>query len=246
MAMGAAESGGLGYVPAMQGTVLLIDDEPALVEAVAFSLRQQGLLTRAAHTGGEGLRLARHEPLPDLILLDLMLPDLSGTEICRRLRADPQTSGIPIIMLTARADEIHRVNGFEVGADDYVTKPFSGRELLLRVRAVLRRTTSSTEPPAVQRFGGLSLDFEGHRVWWHEEPLTLTALEFRLLRTLCEREGRVQSRFQLLEEIWGGDATVSERTVDTQVKRLRVKLGEAGGLIRTIRGVGYRFDSAPE
>ncbi len=229
----------------MQGTVLLIDDEPDLVEAVAFSLRQEGLRTRSAHTGREGLRLARLAPAPDLILLDLMLPDLPGTEICRRLRADPQTAGVPIIMLTARAEEIDRVLGFEVGADDYVTKPFSTRELLLRVRAVLRRSTTPAEARSVEVFGQLSLDAEGHRVWWREELLTLTALEFRLLLLLCHREGRVQTRHELLREIWGSDAGVSERSVDTQVKRLRVRLGEAGGLIHTVRGVGYRFDSRP-
>lgn len=149
---------------------------------------------------------------------------------------------MPVVMLTAKGQEFDRVVGFEVGADDYVTKPFSTRELLLRVRAVLRRTASEEPPPELTRHGHLTLDVGGHRVWWKEQQLELTALEFRLLRALVVRKGRVQSRLQLLEEVWGEDAGVSERTVDTQVKRLRVKLGPAGDTIRTLRGVGYCFD----
>ena len=226
----------------MDALVLLIDDESDLVDALEFSLRREGFRIRTAFTAGDGLRAARQEPLPDLVLLDLMLPDLAGTEVCRRLRADARTARIPVLMLTARGDEIDKVVGFEVGADDYVTKPFSTRELLLRVRAVLRRTAQEGEVPELTHFGGLTLDVQGHRVWWHEEPLSLTALEFRLLLTLVERKGRVQTRSQLLEEVWGSEAGVSERTVDTQVKRLRVKLGGAGDCIRTQRGVGYCFD----
>jgi two-component system, OmpR family, phosphate regulon response regulator PhoB len=176
-----------------------------------------------------------------LVLLDLMLPDLSGTAVCRQLRASERTKTVPVIMLTARGDELDRVVGFEVGADDYVTKPFSVRELMLRVRAILRRLGApSEESPRLQN-GELELDVASHRVWVRGEEVRLTALEFRLLSTMLSRAGRVQTRDTLLSDVWGMHAGLTTRTVDTHVTRLRKKLGEVGNYIETLRGVGYRF-----
>jgi two-component system phosphate regulon response regulator PhoB len=176
-----------------------------------------------------------------------MLPDISGTDVCRRLRLSEKTRAVPVLMLTARTDEIDRVVGFEVGADDYVVKPFSTRELLLRVKAILRRM-QPVEPTAEgeRSFGRLRLDAAAHRVWVDGEEVTLTALEFRLLSTFLARKGRVQTRDMLLSDVWGIEADITTRTVDTHVKRLREKLGPAGVYVETIRGVGYRFRSRPE
>jgi two-component system phosphate regulon response regulator PhoB len=198
-------------------------------------------------TGREALQLARMTPHPDLVLLDLMLPDLTGGDVCRQLKADAETRDIPVIMVTAKGEEIDRVVGFEVGADDYVVKPFSVRELLLRVRAVLRRTQTSHPLSETDElvFGRLRIDRAGHRCWVDGNEITPTALEFKLLITLLERRGRVQTRDVLLADVWGIEADVTTRTVDTHVKRLRQKLGPAGQYIETLRGVGYRFVSQP-
>lgn len=225
----------------MADLILVIDDEKDLASTLAFNLQQQGYETRVAHSGAEGLREATRVPAPALVVLDLMLPDLTGTEVCRRLRSQPETNDLPIVMLTARADEIDRVVGLELGADDYVTKPFSVRELMLRIRAVLRRRSTSGLEPSVVGVGLVRVDPAGHRVWVGEEELALTALEFKLLSTLMQRRGRVQSREQLLEDVWHVRPDVNSRTVDTHVRRLRSKLGVAGIYIETIRGVGYRF-----
>jgi two-component system phosphate regulon response regulator PhoB len=180
--------------------------------------------------------------VPDLLVLDVMLPDISGLEVCRRLRRSPQTIRLPVIMLTARSDEVDRVVGFEVGADDYVPKPFSPRELVLRVDAILRRTTrtEALEGPQVIVLGDLVIDVPAHRVEVQGQEVPLTALEFRLLLDLASRAGRVQSRDALLERVWGYSPNVETRTVDTHVKRLREKLGAAAAQIETVRGVGYR------
>ncbi|MBA3395093.1 MAG: response regulator transcription factor [Deltaproteobacteria bacterium] len=228
--------------------VLVIEDEVDLATTVEYNLRAEGYQVRLAHTGRDGLASANAEPLPDLIVLDLMLPDLSGTEICRRLRDQERTRSIPVIMCTAKGEEIDRVVGFEVGADDYVVKPFSVRELMLRIRALLRRADSSRregEPPLL-RFGRLKIDHDAHRAWIDDTELTLTALEFRLLHAFVSRRGRVQTRDTLLADVWGIEAEVTTRTVDTHVKRLREKLGEAGTYIETLRGVGYRFKDQPD
>jgi two-component system phosphate regulon response regulator PhoB len=176
-----------------------------------------------------------------------MLPDLSGVEVCRRLRADPRTAAVPVLMLTARTEEHDRVVGFEAGADDYVCKPFSVRELLLRVQAILRRSAAGGGPPAApdtrHRIGKLEVDEGAHRVRVEGTEVHLTALEFRLLLTLLLRRGRVQGRDGLLSEVWGDDVHVTPRTVDTHVKRLREKLGAAGDYLQTVRGIGYRFDA---
>lgn len=225
----------------MPDLILVIDDEQDLVSTLEFNLQQEGYETRSAYAGSEGLREAIRSPMPALVLLDLMLPDLSGTEVCRRLRSQPETRELPIVMLTARADEIDRVVGLELGADDYVTKPFSIRELMLRIRAVLRRRSGAQVDTPVVGIGLVRVDPDGHRVWVGDEELALTALEFKLLSTLMQRRGRVQSREQLLEDVWHVRPDVNSRTVDTHVRRLRSKLGVAGIYIETIRGVGYRF-----
>ena len=176
-----------------------------------------------------------------------MLPDGSGLTLCRDIKSDDKTKHIPVILLTAKADEVDRVIGFELGADDYVTKPFSVRELILRVKAILKRGTSeSTKDDADEFiFGELKLNLDAHQVFIHDNEIAFTALEFRLLKHLIDRRGRVQSRDQLLEEVWGYSAEVTTRTVDTHIKRLREKLGSTGEYIQTIRGVGYRFSKTP-
>ncbi len=237
----------------MPDTILIIEDEPDLVDILAFNLEKDGFATRSALTGQAGLDAAAIDPKPDLVLLDLMLPDMPGTEVCRRLRAQDRMKNVPVIMLTARDAEVDRVVGFEVGADDYVTKPFSVRELLLRVRAVLRRVGSgaSGDPQdesveGLLEHGRLRIHTQGHRVWVDGLQIRLTALEFRLLTTLLDRAGRVQTRDTLLADVWGMQSGLTTRTVDTHVTRLRKKLGAAGEYVETLRGVGYRFRDRSE
>jgi two-component system phosphate regulon response regulator PhoB len=220
--------------------ILVVDDEPDLLELVRVNLTQAGYEVETAEHGGEALEQVRRRH-PELVVLDLMLPDVSGTEVCRRLRSDPDTEGIPIIMLTARADEVDRVVGLELGADDYVTKPFSPRELTLRVAAVLRRQGRAPAAKNSLAHGAVRLDPDRHRCFVDGEEVDLTAKEFSLLQGLMQRPGRVLTREQLLDEVWGSDITVTTRTIDTHLKRLREKLGEASELIETVRGVGYRF-----
>lgn len=224
------------------GLILIVDDERDLVDTLRYNFEQEGFETRSAHDGQTALNSAFQTPRPDVILLDLMLPDISGTEVCKTLRGDPRTKHIPVVMVTAKSDEIDRVVGFELGADDYVTKPFSVRELLLRVRALLRRTQTSEEgSKSSLQFLDLRIDLTAHRAWVADREILLTALEFKLLRCLMERQGEVQSRKELLGRVWGIQADVTTRTVDTHVKRLRHKLGPASDYIETLRGVGYRF-----
>jgi two-component system phosphate regulon response regulator PhoB len=225
--------------------VLICDDEADLAALVEFNLREAGFEVEVALTGESALRLARGNR-PDLVLLDVMLPDVSGAEICRRLKGDPITSGVPVMMLTARSEEPDRVRGFEAGADDYVTKPFSVRELVLRVKAVLRRQ-GPTAPTVSVEAGKLRLDLSAHRAWVEGREVTLTALEFRLLHFLLLQRGRVQSREVLLRDVWGLSSLLETRTVDTHIMRLREKLGPARDQLETVRGVGYRLgaDVAP-
>jgi two-component system phosphate regulon response regulator PhoB len=225
--------------------ILVIEDEPDIQQILDYNLREKGHKVFIAGKGEEGLRLAR-EKRPDLVLLDLMLPDIPGTEVCKTLKSDPLTRNTQVVMLTAKGEEIDRVVGFELGADDYVVKPFSVRELLLRVQAILRRSQGEQEAVPGIQFGTLRVDREAHRVWANETELELTALEFKLLVTLYDRKNRVQTRAALLSDVWGIDADITTRTVDTHVKRLREKLGEAGAYIETVRGVGYRFADNPE
>tara|TARA_B100000405_G_C16645971_1_gene396694 strand:+ start:31 stop:738 length:708 start_codon:yes stop_codon:yes gene_type:complete len=226
----------------MSALVLIIEDEPDLVSMLEYNLKKEGYQTRSALTGEDGLNLAGQEPTPDLILLDLMLPDISGTEVCRKLRNSALTEHVPILMVTAKGEEIDRIVGFEVGADDYVVKPYSVRELMLRVRARLKRGNAApAESKSQIKFGVLVFDAEAHRVWVDDVEVLLTALEFKLLDTLLTRKGRVQSRDRLLDDVWGYEVAITTRTVDTHVKRLREKLGSAGEYIETVRGVGYRM-----
>ena len=224
----------------MAKRILVVDDEPDILELTRFSLSQEGFQVETAASGDEAMASIRRSR-PDLVVLDLMLPDRPGTEICRAIRATPDLSTIPVIMLTARSDEVDRVVGFELGADDYVTKPFSPRELSRRVKAVLRRGATAESDPEHLEHRGLRLDIDRHRCVYRDKELTLTAKEFGLLAALMRRPGRVQTRERLLEEVWGEGIAVTHRTVDTHMKRLREKLGEAGDLIDTVRGVGYRF-----
>jgi two-component system phosphate regulon response regulator PhoB len=218
--------------------ILVVEDEQDLREVLDYNLTQAGHRVRAAASGAEALRVGP-EFKPELVLLDLMLPDVFGTEVCRALRKDPQLRDTRIIMVTAKSEEIDRVVGFELGADDYVAKPFSVRELLLRVQAVLRRS----QPMEVQvlEVGPIRVDRVAHRVTVNGQEIQLTSLEFKLLVTLLERKNRVQTRGTLLTDVWGFVAEIESRTVDTHVKRLREKLGEAGYVIETVRGVGYRL-----
>lgn len=218
----------------------MVDDEPDLLELVRFNLSQAGFSVETAASGRDALAKLRRSP-PDLLVLDLMLPDVSGNDICRQVRADPQLADLPILMLTAKGEEVDRVVGFEIGADDYVPKPFSPRELTLRVRAVMRRRAAAPAGGAHLEHGVLRIDTDRHRCFVEGQEIELTAKEFRLLSTLMSRPGRVLTRERLLDEVWGSEITVTTRTIDTHLKRLREKLGPAGDLIETVRGVGYRF-----
>jgi two-component system phosphate regulon response regulator PhoB len=222
-------------------TVLIIEDEKDLAELVAFHLEKEGFRALIAGDGVSGLNEARSAK-PDLILLDLMLPGMMGTEVCRLLKGSEQTAGIPVIMLTAKGEEIDRVVGFEVGADDYVVKPFSTRELMLRVRAVLRRGGEQAPKATSIVLGELEIDTERHLVRVSGEEVQLTSTEYKLLMNLAERIGRVQSRELLLQNVWGYNYFGDTRTVDTHLTRLRTKLGAAGELIKTVRGFGYKME----
>jgi two-component system phosphate regulon response regulator PhoB len=225
--------------------ILIVEDEKDLQDVLAYNLRQAGHTPVLAADAREALAAVAAQP-PDLVLLDLMLPDMSGTDVCRTLKSDPNTRDVPVVMVTAKGEEIDRVVGFELGADDYVVKPYSVRELLLRLNAILRRRGGNHEGAGVATFGKLRIDRDGHRVWVDGDEVALTALELRLLCTLYDRRGRVQSRAALLDEVWRMSGEVNTRTVDTHVKRLREKLGNAGSYLETVRGVGYRFASSPD
>lgn len=224
--------------------ILVIEDESGLQQVLDYNLRREGHEVVLAASGTEGLRIAG-EARPDLILLDWMLPDRSGAEVCRQLKSTRSTSGIPVIFVTARADEVDRIVGFEVGAADYIVKPFSIRELLLRVQAVLRRRRDPAMPARTVAFGCLSLDENAHRIWIDDQEIELTLIEWKLLLALYNSRDRVQTRGALLDGVWGMDVSVTTRTVDTHVKRLRDKLQRAGDYIETVRGIGYRFATAP-
>ncbi len=224
----------------MPESILIVDDEQDVLDLLAYHLQRAGFKVLTARDGAVALQKAR-DHVPALVVLDLMLPEVEGTEVCKRLRAEPKTARIPILMLTAKAEEVDRVLGLELGADDYVTKPFSPREVVLRVRSILRRAQGETEPAEVLKFGDIVVDSAKHEVTVKNKPVELTATEFKLLVTLMERRGRVQSRDRLLNDVWGYEGDVDTRTVDTHVRRLREKLDKAADCIETIRGVGYRF-----
>ena len=220
--------------------ILVVDDEPDAVELIEFNLKGAGNEVVTAADGNEALKKARAS-LPDLIVLDLMLPEVDGLEVCKILRRDPATSAIPVIMLTAKAAEIDRVLGLELGADDYITKPFSPRELVLRVKNLLKRGQNDEEKKDRYQVGDLSIDVPRHLVAVQGKRVELTATEFKLLTVLAQRRGRVQSREQLLHDVWEYDNLIDTRTVDTHMRRLREKLGLAAKYLDTVRGVGYRF-----
>jgi two-component system phosphate regulon response regulator PhoB len=224
----------------VKSKILVVDDEPEAVELVEFNLKQAGFVVITAADGAEALNKARATS-PNLIVLDLMLPEISGLEVCKMLRRDPATAGVPIVMLTAKAAEIDRVLGLELGADDYITKPFSPRELVLRIQKLLLRGQAVTESQETLRFGDLLIDGPRHIVSWRGKSVELTATEFKLLTVLAQRRGRVQSREQLLRDVWEYNNLVDTRTVDTHMRRLREKLGLAAKFLDTVRGVGYRF-----
>lgn len=226
----------------MATRVLVVEDEPDIRDLVAFHLEREGFQVRSAKSGTDALRQAK-TALPDLIVLDLMLPGLDGLEVCRRLRQETSTASIPVIMLTAKGEEVDRVVGLEVGADDYVTKPFSPKELVARVKAVLRRVRPA-EAPSLFSAGGLRVDFGKRQVAVDGAPVALTPKEFDLLRALIEARGRVLSRETLLDRVWGyaRASEIESRTVDVHVRRLRQKLGAEGRRIVTAKSVGYRFE----
>ena len=230
----------------MSQKILLIEDEPDIRKTLEYNIAREGYDVITAPSLSEG-RNHLNSSTFSLILLDLMLPDGSGLDLCREIKSDKEKVATPIIILTAKDDEVDKVVGFELGADDYVTKPFSVRELILRIKAVLKRGERKQENLEVQRqFGDLLIDVDSHEVFVNDQSITLTALEFKLLRQLVDRRGRVQSRDQLLSDVWGYSADVTTRTVDTHIKRLREKLGSMGKYVQTIRGVGYKFTRTPE
>ena len=224
----------------MRSKILIVDDEPEAVELVEFNLKQAGFEVLTAADGAEALKKAR-VALPNLIVLDLMLPEIDGLEVCKMLRRDPATAAIPVVMVTAKAAEIDRILGLELGADDYITKPFSPRELVLRIKNILQRGRPAAQAPDTHKFGDLVIDSPRHLVSWRGRKIDLTATEFRLLSLLAERRGRVQSREQLLRDVWEYNNLIDTRTVDTHMRRLREKLGPASKYLDTVRGVGYRF-----
>jgi phosphate regulon transcriptional regulator PhoB len=226
----------------MSQTILVVDDEKDLVDLVAYNLTKAGYKVERAYDGPSALRLAAGRA-PQLIILDLMLPGMDGLEVCRKLRSEPKSRTLPILMLTAKGEETDKVVGLEMGADDYLTKPFSPRELVARVRALLRRGQSqeASESSSRYQFAKLEVDSESHEVKVKGKPVELTAKEFKLLLYLCSRPGRVLSRELLLEQVWDMDTDVETRTVDVHVRRLREKLGGAADYIQTLRGVGYKF-----
>jgi len=226
--------------------ILVIEDEPDIRKNLEYNLAREGFAVIGAASISEAESNLSMQTF-NLILLDLMLPDGSGLDLCKKIKADSKTESIPVIILTAKDDEVDKVVGFEIGADDYVTKPFSVRELILRVKAVLKRGTEKKDILEVERkFGDLRIDIDSHEVHVDDSKINLTALEFKLLRQLVDTRGRVQSRDQLLSEVWGYSSDVTTRTVDTHVKRLREKLGPMGKYVQTIRGVGYKFARSPD
>jgi two-component system phosphate regulon response regulator PhoB len=220
--------------------ILIVEDERDIVQVLEFSLKQAGFDAVVAYDG-EQARSRIQEAVPDLVLLDLMLPDVPGTDLCKQIKTTQRTAHVPVLMLTARGEEIDRVLGFELGADDFVTKPFSVRELMLRIKAILRRRAPEEGERLQEQVGPIRVDPEAHRAYIRDDEIDLTALEFKLLVSLMSRVGRVQSREQLLDEVWGLSPETQTRTVDTHIKRLREKLGMARDLLETVRGAGYRL-----
>ena len=230
--------------------ILVIEDEEDLNQTLSFNLENEGYKVTSAFKGAEALKILKDSDTPDLVILDLMLPDISGLDICRHIRSQEDLKNISVIMVTAKGEEVDRVVGFELGADDYIVKPYSIRELMLRVQAQLRRNSSDSDKNKATddedniTFKELLIDINRHKVFLGDEKIDLTAKEFTLLKHLLTRIDKVQTRDNLLDKVWGYDSSVTTRTVDTHVKRLRSKLGKYGANIETIRGVGYIFNKA--
>ena len=226
--------------------ILVIEDEPDIRRTLEYNIAREGFNVLTASSISEAEEAIKSHPI-NLVLLDLMLPDGSGLELCKKIKSNPKTEYVPVLILTAKDDEVDKVVGFELGADDYVTKPFSVRELILRIKAVLKRGQVKKEiVEVVRQFGDLKIDIESHEVYVDNNQIVLTALEFKLLNKLVDTRGRVQSRDHLLAEVWGYSSEVTTRTVDTHIKRLRNKLGTMGKYVQTIRGVGYKFSRSPD
>lgn len=223
------------------GKILIVDDEPDIVELVKINLEKNGFDVISSYTGREIFNLFKKFSI-DLVILDLMLPDIDGLEICKILKSENETKNIPIIMLTAKDTEIDKVLGLELGADDYITKPFSPRELVARVRAVLRRTRKSSDESILKFDNILKIDLKKFEVFVNGKKINLTTTEFKLLKALAIRRGEVLSRNELLDYIWGSEKIVIDRTIDVHIKHLREKLGKVGKFIKNVRGVGYKLD----
>lgn len=224
----------------MKAKILVVDDEPDALELIRFNLENAGCQVATAGDGTEALRKVRSFA-PDLMVLDWMLPELDGLEVCKMVRSEPSTAMLPIIMLTAKTAEIDRILGLEIGANDYVTKPFSPRELLLRIKKQLQYKLEEEKPKRALQFGNVNVDIDEHRVTVGGKAISLTTIEFKLLVALLQRRGRVQSREQLLKEVWEYDYGIDSRTVDTHMRRLRQKMGRSARLLDTVRGFGYRL-----
>ena len=229
----------------MSQKIYIVEDEPDIRETLKYNFSNEGFKVFTAPDGEEALSNIK-EVLPDVLILDLMLPGVSGLDVCKSIRADDDIRDMSIIMLTAKGEEIDRVIGFELGADDYVTKPFSVRELILRVKVLLKKQRESLVENKLVTFGPIRIDLDAHELKINDKEIVLTALEFKLLQHLVKRKGRVQTREQLLGDVWGYSAEVTTRTVDTHIKRLREKLGNTSDYIQTIRGVGYRFSRSSD
>ena len=226
----------------MTHKLFIVEDEPDLRDTLIYNFENEGFKVKAFSSGESFLDILQKNK-PNLVILDLMLPGLSGLDVCRELRSNDNYAGIGVVMLTAKSEEVDRIVGFELGADDYVTKPFSVRELILRVKVLLKKRTENSANEQILEYGPISMNLEAHDVCVNGHSIILTALEFKLLKHLLKRKGRVQTRDQLLGDVWGYSSEVTTRTVDTHIKRLREKLGKPGELIQTIRGVGYRFNN---
>ncbi len=223
-------------------TIHIVEDEPDIRETLAYNLSQEGFKV-SEFSDAESCLDKIQKKKPDLLILDLMLPGMSGLDLCKQIRADKSLQNLAIIMLTAKGEEVDRIIGFELGADDYVTKPFSVRELILRVKVILKKQNDAAENNELVEFGPIKLNLDAHEVLINDDEIILTALEFKLLKHLIQRRGRVQTRDQLLGDVWGYSSEITTRTVDTHIKRLREKLGTVGDYIQTVRGVGYRLNN---
>jgi len=223
-------------------TIYIVEDEPDIRETLAYNLSQEGFKV-SEFSDAESCLDKIQKKKPDLLILDLMLPGMSGLDLCKEIRADKSLQNLAIIMLTAKGEEVDRIIGFELGADDYVTKPFSVRELILRVKVILKKQNDAVENNELVEFGPIKLNLDAHEVLINDDEIILTALEFKLLKHLIQRRGRVQTRDQLLGDVWGYSSEITTRTVDTHIKRLREKLGTVGDYIQTVRGVGYRLNN---